>query len=115
MTVRRVFGEAYQLDGVDVIPVASIRGGGGAGGADGGTTSDANDQGVGPAGAGLGFGVDARPVGVLVVKDGDVTWCPTVDVTRIVLNGQQIALSAMVALSAMLIWRNVRHRHHFHR
>ena len=27
MTVKRVFGDAYQLDGVTVIPVAAVRGG----------------------------------------------------------------------------------------
>ena len=102
MAVRRVFGDAYQLDGVDVIPVAAIRGGGGGGG---GMTTEPKDAG---SGAGVGFGVDARPVGVLVVKDGDVSWRPTVDVTRVMLNGQQVAMTVALALSVMVIWRGRR-------
>ncbi len=34
MTVKRVFGDPYEKDGVTVIPVASIMGGAGAGGGD---------------------------------------------------------------------------------
>ncbi len=33
MTVSRVFGESYQVDGTTVVPVATVRGGGGGGGA----------------------------------------------------------------------------------
>jgi uncharacterized spore protein YtfJ len=108
MAVRRVFGEAYKLDGVDVIPVASIRGGGGAGGG----STESNDPMSGPAGtgAGMGFGVDARPVGIVVVKNGEATWQPTIDVTKIVLNGQQVALSAIVAFFALVVFRRLRHR-----
>ena len=41
MTVSRVFGDAYEHDGVTVIPVASVRGGGGGGGGEGeGTSAD---------------------------------------------------------------------------
>jgi uncharacterized spore protein YtfJ len=32
MTVSRVFGESYQVDGVTIVPVATVRGGGGGGG-----------------------------------------------------------------------------------
>jgi len=32
LTLKRVFGEAYEVNGVTVIPVAAIRGGGGGGG-----------------------------------------------------------------------------------
>ena len=81
LTVKRVFGEAYELGGVTVIPVAAVRGGGGGGGGEG----DAPDaQGTG-SGAGLGFGVNVRPVGAFVVKDGTVTWSPSIDPMRIVL------------------------------
>ena len=70
MTVRRVYGEPYQADGVTVIPVAVIRGGGGGGGGEG--TGDQNGNTGSGVGGGMGFGVNARPVGVYVVKDGDV-------------------------------------------
>lgn len=32
MTVSRAFGESYQVDGVTIVPVATVRGGGGGGG-----------------------------------------------------------------------------------
>jgi uncharacterized spore protein YtfJ len=104
MGVRRVFGEAYQLDDAKIIPVASVRGAGGAGGSTGG--GEETPEGA-PPGAGLGFGMDARPVGVLVVKDGSVDWRPTVDATRIALNGQRIAFAAMATFGALMVWRNV--------
>jgi len=81
MTVQRVFGEPTQVDGITVMPVAVVRGGGGAGGG-GGSMPDENQQGEG---AGLGFGLNARGIGVYAVRDGDITWQPAVDVTRIVL------------------------------
>jgi uncharacterized spore protein YtfJ len=31
MTVSRVFGDSYQVDGVTIVPVATVRGGGGVG------------------------------------------------------------------------------------
>ena len=31
MAVSRVFGESYQVDGVTIVPVATVRGGGGGG------------------------------------------------------------------------------------
>ena len=102
MTVSRVFGEAYQADGVTVIPVALVRGGGGGGGGEGvapaanGTEADA--AAASGSGSGVGLGVNARPIGVYVIKDGEVTWQPAVDVMRIVLGGQIVALFAILTL-----------------
>jgi uncharacterized spore protein YtfJ len=67
MSVRRVFGEAYEENGVTVIPVASVRGGGGGGG-------DSDNNGGG------GFGLQARPVGAYVISNGDVRWRPAAPV-----------------------------------
>ncbi len=39
----------------------------------------------GASGEGGGFGVSARPVGAFVFKDGEATWKPAIDVTRIVV------------------------------
>ena len=104
MTVKRVFGEAYELGGVTVIPVAAVRGGGGGGGGEG----DAPDaQGTG-SGAGLGFGVNVRPVGAFVVKDGTVTWSPSIDPMRIVLGGQLVALAGIFVLGRVLTHRRRR-------
>jgi uncharacterized spore protein YtfJ len=72
MTVKRVFGDAYEKDGVTVIPAAWVAGGAGGGG---------DTEGAG----GTGFGLAAFPVGAYVIKDGDVTWRPAVNVTMIVV------------------------------
>lgn len=102
LTVKRVFGDAYEVEGVTVIPVAAVRGGGGGGGGEG----DAPDaQGTG-SGAGLGFGVNVRPVGAFVVKDGEVTWSPSIDVMRIVTGGQLVAIAGILVLGRIL----TRHR-----
>ncbi|HXY91804.1 MAG TPA: spore germination protein GerW family protein [Acidimicrobiia bacterium] len=99
MTVRRVFGEAYEIDGTTIIPVAKIGGGGGGGGGEGTGAQNGSSSGTG---GGMGFGVGARPVGVYVVKDGEVTWQPAVDVMRIVVGGQLLALAAILALRSIL-------------
>jgi len=77
--LERVFGEAYERNGVTVIPVATVRGtaGGGGGG-------DAEGNG----GTGGGFGLSARPVGAFVVKGDDVSWRPAYDATRVALLGE---------------------------
>ena len=67
-------------------------------------------QGSGPrarsgSGGGVGFGVTARPVGVYVVKDGEVTWQPSIDVMRIVLGGQIVAVVALLTLRRLLARR----------
>jgi uncharacterized spore protein YtfJ len=96
LTVSRVFGEAYQADGVTIIPVATVRGGGG-----GGEGETPGEQGTG-SGAGLGFGVIVRPLGVYAVKDGEVSWQPAIDVLRIVLGGQLLGLVALLTLRRIL-------------
>src|SRR5215211_7858288 len=94
MTVSRVFGESYQVDGVIIVPVATVRGGGGGGGGEG---KASGGEGTGT-GAGFGFGVIVRPLGVYIVKDGEVSWQPAIDVLRVVIGGQLLALGAILAL-----------------
>ncbi len=106
LTVKRVFGDAYEVDGVTVIPVAAVRGGGGGGGGEG----DAPDAKGTGAGGGVGFGVNVRPVGTVVVADGAVTWVPSVDVTRIVFGGQVVAIVGILVFGRVLTRRR-RHRH----
>src|SRR5438132_14235599 len=72
LTVRRVFGEPYERDGVTVIPAASVGGGGGGGGGEA-----RPDQREGR-GWGGGVGVSARAVGAYVARDRDVTAAPAV-------------------------------------
>ena len=74
ITVKRIYGEPYQRDGVTVIPVASVAGGFG-----GGTGTDEKGQN----GQGGGFGMTGRPVGMYVIKGDAVTWRPAVDPVRL--------------------------------
>jgi uncharacterized spore protein YtfJ len=103
-TVRQVFGEPYERDAMLVVPVARIRAGGGGG--------EGTDQAGGPEkarqGTGGGFGVDARPLGVYVIRDGNVSWQPVVDVTRIVLGGQMVAIAALLVARRLLRHRRGR-------
>ena len=80
MTVRRVFGEPYERDGVTVIPAAAVRGGGGSGSG----KEEGRQEGGRQEGEGGGFGITARPAGAYVYKDGTVNWQPALDVNRIV-------------------------------
>ncbi|HEY7046892.1 MAG TPA: spore germination protein GerW family protein [Jatrophihabitantaceae bacterium] len=92
LTVRRVFGEPYEKDGVTVVAVASVRGGAGAGG--GGRQ--------GEEGSGGGFGLNARPVGVYVIRGEQVSWQPAVDVTRIVVGGQLLLAAALLLIRSIV-------------
>lgn len=75
ITVKRVYADPYEKDGLTVIPAAVV--GGGAGGGSG------HDE-KGQEGEGGGFGVSGRPAGAYVIKNGEVSWRPAVDVNRIV-------------------------------
>jgi uncharacterized spore protein YtfJ len=104
LSVRRVFGEAYERDGVQVIPVAKVLGGTGAGygnGASGGPADGTDTDAMGEGGGG-GFGVRVRPVGVYVIDGQGVHWRPALDLNRIVLGGQLVAMVVAVALSRAL-------------
>ncbi len=84
-----VFGEPYEKDGVTVIPAARVSGGGGGGQA---PDSDAG---------GGGAGVDARPAGAFVIRNGDVRWMPAFDLGRVIF------MSQLLAIVALLSWRSV--------
>jgi uncharacterized spore protein YtfJ len=88
MTVRRVFGDPYEKNGVTVIPAARVQGGAGGGGGEG-------PEGQG-SGTGGGFGVNAKPAGAFVVRGDDVDWRPAIDVNRIIMGGQLIAAAALL-------------------
>jgi len=81
ISVRRVYGDPIERDGVVVIPAAVVGGGGGGGG-------DNEDNGGG------GFGLRARPVGAFVIKNGEVTWKPAIDPNRLIA----------AALAALAVW-----------
>jgi len=89
LTARRVFGDPIQADGVTLVPAAVVHGGGGGGGRG--------------AEGGAGFGLSARPAGMFVVRNGDVRWRPAIDVNRVVLGGQLVAITALIVLRPILL------------
>jgi len=91
MSVKRVFGEPIEKDGVTVIPVARIAGGGGGGSGD-------SEEGTGSGG---GYGVMAKPAGVYVVRDGEVTWQPAMDINKIVMGGQIVAVVLFLVIGSI--------------
>ena len=93
----RVFGTPITHGDVIMLPVARIKGGGGGGGG----TAPANQNGR-QEGSGGGFGTSARGLGVFVLKNGEVTWRPAVDVNRIVLGGQLVAITALLVARSIL-------------
>jgi hypothetical protein len=91
MTVKRVFGDPYEKNGVTVIPAAAVGGGGGGGGGD--------------EGSGGGFGLSARPVGAYVIRDGRVVWEPAVDWNKVILGAQVVVVVlAVAAVSINRAW-----------
>lgn len=82
LTVKKVFGEPFEKNGITVIPAARVRGGAGGGGGDTG---------------GGGFGLKASPAGAFVIKGERVHWESAVDVNRVF----------MVVAIALLAFRSV--------
>jgi uncharacterized spore protein YtfJ len=89
MHVKRVFGDPIERDGALFIPAAKIRGGGGGGG---------DTEGNG----GAGFGLTAKPAGMYVIRDGEATWQPALDLNRVILGGQIVAIVGLLVLRAIL-------------
>jgi uncharacterized spore protein YtfJ len=87
ITVKRVYGDPYERDGVTVIPAATVSGGAGGG---------SGDDAKGGSGGGGGFGLGARPVGAYVIDNGTVRWEPAIDIARIV--GQTMLAASVIAV-----------------
>ena len=91
VTVKRVFGDPYEMNGLTVIPAAKVMGGGG-----GGAGESPEGQGQG---SGTGFGIAARPAGAFVIRGDEVKWEPAVDVNRVVAGVFMLgALTLLLAL-----------------
>jgi len=88
MTVKRVFGDPLEKDGVTVIPAARVQGGAGGGGGEG-------PEGEGR-GSGSGFGLNARPAGAFVIKGDEVDWRPAVDVNKVIVGVQLVAIAGLL-------------------
>jgi uncharacterized spore protein YtfJ len=120
VSVRRAFGTAYEKDGMLIIPVAMVAGGGGAGTSPArrgnsaarpdsppeksAMANDAAPQDSGRMDAGGGFGGLVLPSGAYVVKGDEVRWVPAVDVTIVVL--ASLSLARLLART----WTHLRRR-----
>ena len=93
ITVKRVYGEPYERNGVVVIPAAAVQGGVAGGG--GGGEAD------GQSGSGGGFALRARPVGAYVIRGEQVSWEPAMDLNRVILGGQLLALATLLVVRSI--------------
>jgi uncharacterized spore protein YtfJ len=82
LSVRRVYGDPVERDGVTLVPAATVLGGTGGGG---------DNEGNG----GGGLGLIARPVGAWEIRDGMVRWRPVVHVNLIVVVLGLLGLAAL--------------------
>jgi len=88
LTVKRVYGDPIERDGVLVIPAAKVAGGGGGGG-------DSENN------AGGGFGVSAKPAGAWIIRNGEVEWEPAIDATRIATMGMFVAIIFLLTVRSI--------------
>jgi uncharacterized spore protein YtfJ len=93
ITVKRVYGEPYEKNGVTVIPAAKVQGGAGGGS---GESQQGQDK-----GSGGGFGLSARPAGAYIIREGQVTWQPAVDVNRLVAVGGAVTFAFLFTLRSI--------------
>jgi uncharacterized spore protein YtfJ len=80
MSASRVFGPPVERDGVTLVPVAWVIGGGG-GGVGGPDTSP---------GDGAGFGLMSIPIGAYEIRNGQARFVPTYDVGVLALIGASL-------------------------
>lgn len=88
MTVKRVYGEPIERDGILVIPAAKVTGGAGGGG-------DSENNGGG------GFGIRVRPAGAWIIREGEVTWEPAIDATRLGTMGMLVAIVFLLTVRSI--------------
>lgn len=93
MTVKRVFGEPIERDGLTIIPAAAVKGAGG-----GGEGEAPDGKGKGEGG---GFGVNAHPSGAYVINHGEVSWKPAID------RNHAATVAGAVAVVALLVRRSI--------
>ena len=87
LTVKRVFAEPYEKDGITLITAAAVLGGAG-----GGHGTDPKGQ----EGEGGGYAAHARPVGAYIIENGRVTWRPALDLNRL------LTLLCMITFALLL-------------
>jgi uncharacterized spore protein YtfJ len=84
-----VYAAPIERDGAIFLAAVKVRGGGGGGG-----DTDGN--------GGAGFGLTAKPAGMYVIRDGTATWQPALDLNRVILGGQVVAVIALLVLRSIL-------------
>jgi uncharacterized spore protein YtfJ len=92
-----VFGTPIHQNGVTVVPAARISGGSG-GGSGTGPEVDERQRG----GIGGGLGLSAKPLGAFVIKDGRVSWRPAIDVNKVIVGGQIVAIVGLLVIRSIL-------------
>jgi uncharacterized spore protein YtfJ len=90
-----VFGQTISQDGVTVLPVAKVSGG--AGGGSGPEIDQHPNSGIGG-----GLGLSARPLGAFVIREGRVSWRPAIDLNRVILGGQLVAIVALLVVRSLV-------------
>jgi uncharacterized spore protein YtfJ len=95
-TAGTVFGTPISQDGLIVLPAAKVSGGG-RGGRGSGPADESSEKG----GIAGGLGLSAKPLGVYLIKDGKVAWRPAVDVNRVIVGGQIVAVIALLTIRAL--------------
>lgn len=91
-TAKSVYGDAVEKNGVIVLPVAKVTGGGGLG------EGEQANQGEGKGG---GFGIHARATGVYVIDENKVTWKPAVDWNKIIIGAQAVVIAALLTMRSV--------------
>jgi uncharacterized spore protein YtfJ len=92
MTVKRVFGDPYEKNGVTMIPAARVQGGAGGG----------SGEQEGQQGKGGGFGLNAKPAGAFVINGDRVSWQPAIDANKIILGMQIVVVAALLLVRAVV-------------
>jgi uncharacterized spore protein YtfJ len=92
LTVQRVFGEPYVKNGLTVFPVAKVQGGGGGG---------QNEEQEGATATGGGFGLSVRPAGMYVLRGDTVHWEAALDVNKILVGMQVVAVVALLTFRSV--------------
>ncbi|HNS51344.1 MAG TPA: spore germination protein GerW family protein [Anaerolineae bacterium] len=100
---RAAFGEPQLVEGVTLIPVAQVGYGFGLGFGRGTQPGEEQGEGEPPAsGEGGGGGATARPLGTLVVSEGEVAFQPTTDAGKVTLASLAVGALALWELSRIL-------------
>jgi hypothetical protein len=56
------------------------------------------------------MGVSAKPLGVFVIREKTVRWRPAVDLNKVIIGGQVVAVMALLTIRALIKARSKRVR-----